>query len=238
MIRLDRFLSQTEGVTRTQASALIRAGRVTVDGIAVKKPETRIMEDAVSVCLDGSLCSYRHYRFLILDKPSGVLTACSDKRQRTVMDLLPPDLLRCGISPVGRLDKDTSGLLLLTNHGEFAHRIIAPKYGVRKKYYAEVESDLEQKDIELFRSGIVLRDGTECLPAELEILGPRSCCVTVQEGKYHQVKRMLAAAGKPVLSLRRLEIGGLRLDSDSKEGQLREMTDQELCMMFKLVGLE
>ena len=238
MMRLDRFLASVTGASRSQASGLIRSGRVSINGVPVRQPDLKINEKEDRVSLDGKACEYRQYHYLLLDKPTGVLTACRDSRQKTVLDLIPEGLRRSGISPVGRLDKDTSGLLLLTDDGAFAHRIISPKYGVQKTYLAETEGILTEEDTEVFRKGVTLQDGTRCLPAKLTILSRQRCLVTVQEGKYHQVRRMLAAVEAPVVTLRRIALGGLRLGSDSKEGALRELTDQELCMMFKLVGLE
>ena len=139
---------------------------------------------------------------------------------------------------MGRLDKDTSGLLLLTNDGEFAHRVISPRYAVSKVYHAMVEQPLEPMDPERFQSGLILADGTKCLPAELEIRGERDCLVTVQEGKYHQVRRMLAAVGKPVVTLRRLSVGPLQVEPGPGIGRYRELTEEELCIMFKMLGME
>ena len=138
-----------------------------------------------------------------------------------------------GLFPVGRLDKDTSGLLLLTNDGELAHKIISPKSGIPKRYLAEVEGEPDAEDVRAFREGLVLGDGTQCLPAELELLGGKTCLVTVMEGKYHQVKRMLAARGKPVRALRRLAVGGLELDESLGPGGFRELTEEDLCKVLK-----
>jgi 16S rRNA pseudouridine516 synthase len=191
-----------------------------------------------AVTLNGTPCSYRRFWYYLLDKPTGLITASRDGRQETVLDLFPPEIRKRGIAPVGRLDKDTSGLLLLTNDGEFAHRVISPRYAVSKVYHATVEQSLEAMDPERFQSGLILADGTKCLPAELEILGERTCLVTVQEGKYHQVRRMLAAVGKPVLTLRRLSVGPLQVKPGPGIGRYRELTEEELCIMFKMLGME
>ena len=152
----------------------------------------------------------------MMDKPVGVVTATEDREQKTVLDLLPPELRRMGLFPVGRLDKDTSGLLLLTDDGEFAHRVISPKSGVEKRYKAQVGgAKPDAEDVEAFAAGLTLGDGTECLPAKLGAAGPGRCLVTVTEGKYHQVKRMLAARGKPVQTLRRLAVGELVLPEET-----------------------
>jgi len=225
-------------MTRSEAGREIRSGCVTVNGGVVRRPEQKIDETADSVCRNGMPCLYRRFLYCLLDKPTGVITASRDKRQETVLGLFPPEIRRQGIAPVGRLDKDTSGLLLLTNDGEFAHRVISPKYGVEKVYRATVSAPLEPGDPERFREGLILADGTACLPAGLEILSERECLVTVREGKYHQVRRMLAAVGKPVLTLRRISLGPLQVEPGPGEGRYRELSEQELCMMFKLLHME
>ncbi len=238
MIRLDKYLADASGITRSEAGREIRSGSVTVNAAVVRRPEQKIDEAADSVCRNGIPCIYRRFLYYLLDKPTGLITASVDKRQETVLDLFPPEIRRKGIAPVGRLDKDTSGLLLLTNDGEFAHRVISPKYGVQKVYRATVNGSLSREDQERFRKGLILADGTECLPAVLEILGTSECLVTVQEGKYHQVRRMLAAVGKPVLTLRRISVGPLQIESGPGEGKFRELTEKELCIMFKLLHME
>ena len=232
MMLLDRDLCETAGLTRSQAGKAVRAGRVTVNAIAVRKPDQKLDEQADRVTLDGSVCVYRRHRYYLLDKPTGVLTATEDRTQPTVLDLFPAEIRRQGLFPVGRLDKDTSGLLLLTDDGDFAHRVISPKSGIKKVYLAQVEGKLTQDDVCAFANGLVLRDGLRCLPAELEIINPSLARITVQEGKYHQVRRMLAACGKTVLTLRRISIGGLCLDSDTKAGHFRELTENDLCILF------
>ena len=209
-----------------------------MNGGVIRKPEQKIDENTAVVTLNGIPCFYRRFRYYLLDKPTGLITASRDLRQETVLNLFPPEILRLDIAPVGRLDKDTSGLLLLTNDGEYAHRIISPKSGIEKVYYARVTGELSPQDAERFRAGLVLEDGTRCLPAELEIRGVSECLVTVMEGKYHQVRRMLAAVGKPVLTLRRLSIGPLHLDPALQTGQYRELTEGELCIMFKALHME
>lgn len=238
MIRLDKVIADAAGLTRSEAGRAIRSGTVTVNEIVVRKPEQKIDENTAAVALNGTLCSYRRFRYFLLDKPTGLITASKDSRQETVLDLFPPEIRRLDIAPVGRLDKDTSGLLLLTNDGEFAHRVISPKYEVPKVYRATVERPLDPEDPERFQKGLVLADGTHCLPADLRILSDFDCLVTVREGKYHQVRRMLAAVGKPVLSLRRLSVGPLRVGPGPGTGRYRELTEKELCIMFKMLGME
>ena len=231
-LRLDKVLCDLGLGSRREVRDWIRAGRVAVDGAVIRTPEQKLDPAAASVTLDGKPLRYQSYHYFMMDKPEGVITATEDPKQPTVLDLLPPELRRLGLFPVGRLDKDTSGLLLLTDDGDFAHRVTAPKSGVSKRYLAEVEGEPDADDVSAFSEGLVLGDGTQCLPAGLECLGGNRCIVTVQEGKYHQVKRMLASRGKPVLKLRRLSIGALELDDSLGFGDFRELNEQELCTVF------
>ena len=230
--RLDKYLSDLGLASRKELKQMIKSGRVSVDGKAVTVPEYKLDAEASTVCLDGRPLRYSKFHYYMLDKPCGILSATEDGRQRTVLDLVTPEMRRMGLFPVGRLDKDTSGLLLLTNDGEFAHRVISPKSGVEKLYYAKVDGECTEADVEAFRKGIVLADGMECLPAGLELLGKGECLVRVMEGKYHQVRRMLASRGTPVEELRRLSIGGLKLDEKLGEGNFRELDQGEIDSIF------
>ena len=232
-MRLDRLLSELGVATRSELRSIIRSGRVSVDGAAVTAPEMRVDPETQHICLDGEELRYRQYRYFVMDKPEGVLSVTEDRKQQTVLDLLPSALRRLGLFPVGRLDKDTSGLLLLTNDGDFAHRVISPKSGVEKRYRAEVEGVPDEEDARAFRAGIVLGDGTQCLPAQLEITGGSVCFVTVMEGKYHQVKRMLAARGKPVRALRRLSVGALTIPESLAAGEVYELGEADLCKVLR-----
>lgn len=233
LVRLDKFLADMGLATRKELKEIIKSGRVTVDGEAICRPEEKLDPEKQRVCLDGEELRYAKHRYYMMDKPAGVLTATEDPRQKTVLDLVTPQMRRMGLFPVGRLDKDTSGLLLLTDDGDFAHRVISPKSGVEKLYYAVVAGNPSPADVAAFRQGLTLGDGTVCLPAKLEILGPGECLVTVMEGKYHQVKRMLASRGTPVLQLRRLRVGGLELDEHLGPGGFRELDDTDLCRLFR-----
>ena len=233
LMRLDKMLADQGVASRKELREIIRSGRVCVDGATETHPERKLDPTLAAVTLDGERVGYRRFHYYMLDKPVGVVTATEDRRQRTVLDLLPAERRRLGLFPVGRLDKDTSGLLLLTDDGDFAHRVISPKSCVKKRYYAEVEGEADEQDALAFSRGIVLGDGTRCLPAELELLGGGRCLVTVMEGKYHQVRRMLASRGKPVLALRRLSVGGLRLEESLGPGGFRELSEQDLCTLFK-----
>ena len=231
--RLDKLLGELGVASRSELRQIIRSGRVRVDGAVVTEPERRLDGERSEIMLDGKNLRYTEKRSYMMDKPAGLLSVTEDKHQQTVFRLLPPEMQRMGLFPVGRLDKDTSGLLLLTNDGELAHKIISPKSGIPKRYLAEVEGEPDAEDILAFREGLVLGDGTQCLPAELEPLGGGKCLVTVMEGKYHQVKRMLAARGKPVRALRRLAVGGLELDESLGPGGFRELTEEDLCKVLK-----
>ena len=227
MERLDKIISATGNKSRREVREMVRQGRVLVDGKPAPAADMKVDPQTAVILLDGEPLGYEKFTYVMLYKPAGVLTATEDRRQETVLDLLPPELRRRALSPVGRLDKDTEGLLLLTNDGQLAHRLLSPKSHVDKVYYARVDGALEPGDIAAFAAGMTLGDGLECLPAGLEILSPTEALVTLREGKFHQVKRMLAARGKPVLYLKRLSMGRLRLDPALAPGAWRMLTEEE-----------
>ena len=231
--RLDKLLSDSGHFTRSEARNAIRAGRVRVNGEAVRKPEQKYDEDTDAITVDGEALSCSAFRYLMLHKPPGVLSATDDPKQTTVLDLLPPHLQKQGLFPVGRLDKDTTGLLLLTNDGDFAHRVISPKKHVPKRYRAALDGPIGPEDIAAFAEGLVLADGTKCLPAALERAESGEGIVTVYEGKYHQVKRMFAARGRTVTALHRERIGALWLDDALPPGAFRELRPEELDAIFQ-----
>lgn len=237
MKRLDKILSDAGVAGRRELKTMIRQGRVQVDGRTVTSPEEKFDEITVTVTVDGGTISTTGTYYYMMDKPAGVVTAMKDQTERMVLDLLPPELRRQGVFPVGRLDKDTTGLLLFTNDGVFSHQIISPKSHVRKRYMAKVDGIPDEADAAAFRRGIVLKDGTVCLPAVLEIDGTDTCYVVLREGKYHQVKRMLAARGKPVLALRRVSIGALKLDTSLPPGGIRPLTVEEVQLALKEMPL-
>lgn len=227
MERLDKVLAATGRWSRREVKQLVRQGQVRVNGAAAASAEEKVEPETAVITVGGEPVRLQKYTYVMLHKPAGVLTATEDSRQRTVLDLLPPELRKRGLAPVGRLDKDTEGLLLLTNDGALAHRLLAPRSHVDKVYYARVEGALEPADAAAFAAGMTLGDGLECLPAGLEILSPGECLVTLREGKFHQVKRMLAARGKPVTYLKRLSMGPLRLDPELAPGAFRMLTAEE-----------
>lgn len=227
MERLDKILAATGKWSRKEAKALIKAGRVKVEGETPKGPEDKVAEGAL-VTVDGHPIHTDKFVYIMLHKPDGVVSSTEDPRDETVLSLLPKELRRIGLFPVGRLDKDTEGLLLLTNDGQLAHRLLAPGKHVDKVYYTEVDGALDPSDCAAFEQGITLADGTECLPAGLELLEePNQALVTLREGKYHQVKRMLASRGKPVTYLKRLSMGPLELDPMLPPGRWRYLSDRE-----------
>lgn len=228
LVRLDKILTDTGICSRSQAREIIRRGRAAVNGIPCADPAEKFDPEAVSFTVDGEPVDGPGHIYIMLNKPAGVLTATRDPRKPTVVDAMPEEWKRRGLFPVGRLDKDTTGLLLLTDDGVFAHKVISPKSHVSKLYEAVVDGTPCEADFAAFRGGIVLRDGTQCLPAELTDLGGGRVQVEVFEGKYHQVKRMLGSRQMHVLHLKRLRIGGLRLDSSLAEGEYRRLTPEEI----------
>ena len=227
MERLDKIISATGKKSRREVKLLVKQGRILVDGVPASAPEMKVDPAVSEILLDGENIGYQRFTYIMLHKPAGVLSAVEDRRQKTVLDLLPEELQRRNLSPVGRLDKDTEGLLLLTNDGELTHRLLSPRHHVDKVYYARVEGRLEETDCTAFAAGITLGDGLECMPAGLEILSDSEALVTLQEGKFHQVKRMLAFCGKPVVYLKRLSMGPLRLDEALQPGEFRHLTEEE-----------
>lgn len=232
MERLDKRLANTGKWSRKEARALIRAGRVQVDGALCRAPEDKV-EEAAPVFVDGIPISAPGPVYLMLHKPAGVVSSTGEPGERTVLELLGDEYQNIGLFPAGRLDKDTEGLLLLTNDGALAHRLLAPRNHVDKVYYVEVDGALDAEDVQAVRSGLVLRDGTVCLPAELELLpGGRAAYITLHEGRYHQVKRMLASRGKPVTYLKRVRFGPLELDESLAKGEWRPLNGRELEAIF------
>ena len=227
MERLDKFLCDSGAGTRSQVKAILKAGRVQVDG-KVERDNGRKIDPAVQmVTLDGEILGGRKRAVVIMNKPAGFVTATEDRQERTVMELLPPEMKGWDLKPVGRLDKETEGLLLFTNDGDLLHRLISPKKEVPKRYYARHEGCAQKEDVEAFAQGLTLRDGTQCLPAKLEPLGPGESLITVCEGKYHQVRRMMASRNMTVTYLERRQEAGLCLGTLPR-GETRELTAQEI----------
>jgi 16S rRNA pseudouridine516 synthase len=227
MERLDKFLCDSGVGTRSQVKTILKAGRVTVDGKPEKDSSRKIDPNVHAVCLDGEQLGGKRRIVLMLNKPAGFVTATEDKTERTVMELLPQIYRNQDVKPVGRLDKATEGLLLFTNDGDLLHRLISPKKEVPKVYYARHEGTASVADVEAFENRLELRDGTVCLPAKLEPLGAGESLITVCEGKYHQVRRMMASRNMTVTYLERRMEGNLTL-GDLPRGTVRELTEEEI----------
>ena len=229
-MRLDKLLSHLNCGSRKEVQALIRAGRVSVDGTVQKDPAFKVDPDRSQTAVDGTVQRYRAQRYYMLNKPAGVITASRDERHDTVLELFP-EKLRRGLFAVGRLDKDTEGLLLVTDDGALSHALMSPTRHVSKVYEAEIDGELVPDAAERFASGLTLRDGTECRPATLEQLPDGRVRVTLHEGKYHQVKRMIAACGATVTYLKRVQLGNVRLDESLAPGEFRELAAEELASL-------
>ena len=231
-MRLDKYLSDMGVGTRSELKKDIRKGGAVVDGEVIKDPGHSV--DASSrVVFKGSVIEYEEFVYYMMNKPAGIISASEDDREETVIDLIPEPKRR-DLFPVGRLDRDTEGLLLITNDGALSHRLLSPKHHVDKVYYAEVSGILNESDVELFGQGLVLSDGLECMPADLKILSvsddeySSAAEITIREGKFHQVKRMFSSVGAEVTYLKRLSMGPLSLDPDLEPGEIRRLTADEL----------
>lgn len=237
MMRLDKYLCETGFGTRTQVKTLVKKGLVTVNGTRAKKPEQKVDETKDQVLCGGKEAAYAPYVYLMLHKPAGVVSARSDSRERTVLDLIPPESRR-NLSPVGRLDKDTEGLLLLTDDGDLAHCLLSPGKHVDKTYYAKVAGKITERHAEEFLKGLEIGEKSLTLPARLEIQKSgevSEVLVTIHEGKFHQVKRMFAAVGCQVQYLKRLSMGTLVLDEKLEKGGFRPLTGEEIRSLKELV---
>ncbi|MCR5565811.1 MAG: 16S rRNA pseudouridine(516) synthase [Clostridiales bacterium] len=236
-MRLDRWLATVSAGSRSEVKQWIRGGQAAVNGRVILDPALSFETEKDSLALNGKALDGRVMRHVMLHKPAGILTAARDAKQPTVMDLLPPVYRKIGCMPVGRLDKDTTGLLLLTCDGELNHRLLSPGRHVEKRYRALTDGTLTQEDAEAFAAGMDLGDFT-AQPAKLTILGPSLADVVIAEGKFHQVKRMFEAVGKEVLELHRSAFGPLELDPSLAEGQWRELTAEEEKALREAAGME
>ena len=230
MDRLDKFLCDSGVGTRSQVKVILKAGRVTIDGKVERDNSRKIDPNVNEIALDGEILGGKRRMVIMLNKPAGFVTATEDATERTVMELLPAQYKHLDLKPVGRLDKATEGLLLFTNDGDLLHRLISPKKEVPKVYYARHEGSATEEDVAAFTAGLTLRDGTVCLPAKLEPMGAGESLITVCEGKYHQVRRMMASRGMTVLYLERRQEGGLTL-GNLMRGKTRELTEEEIAAL-------
>lgn len=234
-IRLDKWLANAGLGTRTEVKKAIKARRVQVNDKPASDPGMHVHPQEDTVLWDGEPVVYEKFVYFLMNKPQGIISATEDLRDPVVTDLLAPEDAHYGVFPVGRLDKDTEGLLLLTNDGDLAHRLLSPKKHVPKVYFAKVKGRLEAADVEAMQQGVTLEDGYEALPAELKIItsGAESTCeITVYEGKFHQVKRMFAALGKEVTFLKRLSMGDITLDESLATGEYRRLTEEEKALLL------
>ncbi|WP_163150752.1 pseudouridine synthase [Anoxybacillus sp. MB8] len=234
MLRIDKLLANMGYGTRKEVKKLLKAGVVKVDGMTVKDAKTHVDPKEQVVTVWGEEVEYKPFIYLMMNKPQGVISATEDAVEETVVDLLEEEDRIFDPFPVGRLDKDTEGLLLLTNDGQLAHQLLSPKKHVPKTYEAMIDGEVTEDDVEAFRRGVMLDDGYETKPAELVIIrsGLRSDVrVTITEGKFHQIKRMFQAVGKRVIYLKRIQMGPIPLDETLEPGEYRELTDEEIALL-------
>ncbi|MDT0014728.1 pseudouridine synthase [Listeria cossartiae] len=230
-MRLDKLLSHTGFGSRKEVKPLLKSGAVVVNGTIQKDSKTQVNPDKDQVTVHGTPVVYQEFVYFMLHKPQNVVSATEDNVSETVIDLLAQEDTLTDPFPVGRLDKDTEGLLIITNDGTLAHNLLSPKKHIDKTYYAKIDGDVTAEDVEAFAAGIELDDGYTCKPARLEIITPNEIKVTIQEGKFHQVKRMFAARGKTVSYLKRISMGNLQLDESLALGEYRPLTEEELAIL-------
>ena len=235
-MRLDKFISSTTTLSRAEAKKIIKKG-ILINDILIKSPDYKVDEINDQVMVNGNRLVYQKYVYIMMNKPQDTISATEDAIEKTVVDILKEEDRIHKVFPVGRLEKDTEGLMLLTNDGELAHRLISPKKDVVKKYYVEVSGELKNEHLEIVKTGVILEDGYKCKPARLEILesseNKSRANIYITEGKFHQVKRMMKSIGATVTYLKRLSIGSLILDENLKLGEYRYLTDDELNKLTK-----
>lgn len=239
--RLDKVLANAGYGTRKEVKGMVKTGKVVVNEKVVKDSSIHVDTDADIIMISGERINYRKYVYIVMNKPQGVISATEDDYDRTVIDILDDELRHFNPAPVGRLDKDTEGLLLITNDGDLNHKLLAPKKHVSKRYFARISGRVTEEDVLKFKEGVTLEDGYEALPAELYIINSDEISeieTVIYEGKFHQVKRMFEAVGKKVVYLKRIEMGPLKLDPALETGDYRELYDWELESLFEAVGRE
>lgn len=234
LMRLDKFLSEQAGVSRSDAKTMLKKSEVTLNGAVVKAPDTKLDPDKDIVAVRGKPLTYRKFMYIMLNKPDGVICATRDGLSSTVLELLPKEFRRKGLFPAGRLDKDTEGFVFITDDGALAHKMLSPKNHVEKEYVVTLEGPAKESYIELFASGMTIDGDEKCLPAKLTLTDePNVVKLILHEGKYHQVKRMMIAAGNRVTHLRRTRIGGIMLDERLKSGESREIAAEEIGKLYE-----
>lgn len=242
MERLDKVLANLGYGSRKEVKSIIKDGRIKINGNIADNSSAKIDTDRDKIEFDDNLVDYRKHIYIVMNKPAGVVSATHDNYDETVIDILDPKYAVFDPFPVGRLDKDTVGLLIITNDGEMNHRMISPKWNMDKVYYAEIDKRLNDDDVKLFHDGVVLDDGYKCLPAKLDILKSDKdgamAEVTVHEGKFHQVKRMFESIKKNVVYLKRIKFGPIELDDSMREGDYRELSEIELKNVMNMVNMQ
>ncbi len=232
MKRLDKIISSQFGISRSITKAIIHRGKVKVDGEVVRDPSLQVDVDRVKIEYKGQVLDYKEHIYIIMNKPKGVLSASEDKKRSTVVDLVPKELSRQGLFPVGRLDRDTTGLLIITDDGDFAHNVISPKKNITKTYKVTLDGSITDEMIKQFEKGVILADGTRCRPAILKSVDKNVAEIKISEGKYHQIKRMFGVVGLGVNELERIALGSLLLPENLGYGELRELTEGEKFQIF------
>lgn len=231
-MRLDKFLCDTAGLTRTEAKNAVKKGQIAVNGQVQKAADFKVKENTDTVTFQGKSLSYAAFHYYMLHKPAGVITATEDKKESTVMDILREEKVK-NLFPVGRLDKDTEGLLLITDDGELAHNLLSPKKHVDKEYLVKVRDSISEEDCRKLSEGVDIGDEKPTAPAKVERVAEKEILLTIREGRFHQVKRMLQAVGNEVLYLKRLSMGSLRLPEDLEKGAYRPLSEEEI---YKIKG--
>lgn len=239
LIRLDKFLANSGIGTRSEVKKYLKYRRIWVDGIPILKGETKVDPEKSVITFDKRVVSYEKYCYIMLNKPKGVISATEDKEEKTVLDLIPDEYDKFNLFPVGRLDKDTVGLLILSNDGRFAHNTLSPRKHIEKTYFAHINGLVTEEFVKAFKEGVIIGGGYKCLPAELEILYASNNLskvnITLKEGKYHQIKRMFEKLGKKVVYLKRLTFGEIKLDENLGEGDFRELNENEMKLIEKFI---
>ena len=232
MIRLDKFISEM-GYTRKDADFFVKTKRITINGKIASKKDEKVDENKDIICIDGNVLKYSKFIYIMLNKPAGILSATEDKNQKTVISLLPENLQKKGLFPVGRLDKETLGLLILTNDGDFCHKMISPKSNISKVYKFELADEIEEEQIKHIEKGIELKDGYTTLPCKIKMENKTKGEITITEGKYHQIRRMFGAVGNLVVYLERIKEGNISLDKNLQRGNFRELSVNEVEKALK-----
>ena len=233
-MRIDKFISEQAGVSRSDAKTLIKKGQVLINGAAVKSADAKIDPENDKIVINGKEIFYREFMYIMLNKPDGIVCATRDGLSSTVLELLPPEFRRKGLFPAGRLDKDTEGFVFITDDGALAHKMLSPKNHVEKEYVVTLEKDAEERYIQIFADGMTIDGDEKCLPASLTFTeNKRVVKLILHEGKYHQVKRMMEAVGNKVTHLKRIRMGGIELDPALSAGECREITKEELDRLYK-----